>query len=99
MTSLSLPTDVRYPVKILSLLVPSANAKAATSSHNNFKQSTPDVARTTPLFTYTFDRLVNASTTKGKEKETESVVRIYESPLEGVLIDWLVKEGAVLTQK
>jgi hypothetical protein len=97
MTALSLPSDVLYPCTILHLLVPSSKADGAAGA--NFKQTSPQVTRTTPLLTYSFDRPVPAIASKGKARETERTVRTLEAPFEGVVSEFLCREGSILHHK
>jgi hypothetical protein len=93
-TPLFLAQTLPYPITVLRLLVPPSSGKNTKLRH--LRQTSSSIARTTPLFTYEYAATLNtgpdASDLKGKSKE-ERIVEVYESPIEGDLVEWLVNEG------
>ena len=79
-TSLHLPSNLPFPITLHDHLINSSN---------------PTISKTTPLFTYSFPSKQLIKNDKGKGIE-HLEFRTYESPIEGELSEWCVKEGAVI---
>ena len=101
MTTVFLPPGVHLPVTILNLLVPSASALHSGHSRpsKSWRQATAAVKRTTPLFTYSYKLADRKGKGKLDDSEPDNSLQVgsYESPFEGELSDWLVREGTVVT--
>lgn len=101
MTSLYLPSrGVQYPVTVLSQYVPGPSSSLHQPKAANLKQQSSQVARGTPLFAYTYVRLASATSNeaeKDREAETVKEMRVFESPVDGSVEDWLVAEGTVIS--
>jgi hypothetical protein len=93
-TLLHLPSTLPYPITVVRLLVPPSSNPDHRLRH--LRQKTSAISRTTPLFTYEYTTIINAGVStadpKGKSRE-ERILEVYESPVEGDLLEWLVDEG------
>ena len=79
---LRLPRSLHYPITITDLL----------------KQPGTDVDRLEPLFSYFYKTTVTEGDPLGEHEEVEKTFPSrYESPVEGKLIAWKIKKGAVIT--
>lgn len=87
-TALYLPGSLPWPVTINRILRPSKTAHAA-NSRLVAKSSTPTVAKTEALFSYSFQ----TTDRSGLEKQE---TKVWESPVSGEIEQWFISEGAVL---
>ncbi|KAI9754073.1 MAG: hypothetical protein M4579_004856 [Chaenotheca gracillima] len=79
---LKLPSSLHYPITVTELL----------------KQREDEVERLTPLFSYYYVTSVLESNDLGEKKEVEKTFPTrYESPVDGMIIKWNIKAGAVIT--
>ena len=80
---LRLPRSLHYPITVTKLLKP-AGAK---------------VAKTDPLFLYTYETTVREGSRSGEEVQVKKAFPAkFESDLEGQLKIWRIKEGEILGQ-
>ncbi|KAI9809618.1 MAG: hypothetical protein M1825_000050 [Sarcosagium campestre] len=79
---LLLPSSLHYPITITNLL----------------KQPDENVDRLAPLFDYFYKTTVTEGDEFGEEHEVEKTFpSSYESPVEGILKEWKVAEGATIS--
>lgn len=85
-TSLRLPHNLPYPVIIqrLHLLPPTINNN--TSKNETEKEIVTKVNKTDRLLTYSYF-------IENEEGKREKEVRVWESPVNGDLVKWCVREG------
>lgn len=80
---LRLPTSLHYPITVTELL----------------KKPTDNVERRAPLFSYVYETEVTEGDNLGNTWQTlKKYPTRFESSVEGVLIDWKIDEGAVISK-
>lgn len=80
---LRLPTSLHYPITVTELL----------------KQPNDNVERFAPLFSYVYETEVTEGDDLGNTWQTlKKYPTRFESSVEGVLIDWKIDEGAVISK-
>ena len=80
---LRLPTSLHYPITVTELL----------------KQPNDNVKRFAPLFSYVYETRVTEGDSLGNTWQTwKKFPTRFESSVEGVLINWKIDEGAVLSK-
>ncbi|KAI9680743.1 MAG: Carboxy-terminal domain (CTD) phosphatase [Caeruleum heppii] len=79
---LQLPRSLHYPITVTELL----------------RQPNEQLERSTPLFSYSYNTTVTEGNRFGDEIERQKTFPArYESPVEGVLKEWRVQEGTVIS--
>lgn len=80
---LRLPTSLHYPITVTELL----------------KQPNDNVERFAPLFSYVYETEVTEGDNLGNTWQTlKKYPTRFESSVEGVLVDWKIDEGAVISK-
>ena len=80
---LRLPASLHYPITVTELL----------------KQPNDNVERFAPLFSYVYETEVTEGDNLGNTWQTlKKYPTRFESSVEGVLIDWKIDEGAVISK-
>ncbi len=79
---LRLPADLHYPITVTDLL----------------KQPNDNVQRFAPLFSYFYKTTVTEGDDLGNENQVEKTFPTrFESNVEGKLVRWHIRKGAVIT--
>ena len=79
---LQLGRSLHYPITVTELL----------------KQPNDNVERFAPLFSYFYKTTVTEGNRLGEEKQVERTFPTrYESPVDGVLKQWKIEKGTVIT--
>ena len=80
---LRLPTSLHYPITVTELL----------------KQPDDNVERFAPLFSYVYETKVTEGDNLGNTWQTwKKFPTRFESSVEGVLLNWKIDEGAVISK-
>ncbi|KAK7206688.1 hypothetical protein BZA70DRAFT_245834 [Myxozyma melibiosi] len=80
-TEITLPSNLHYPITIVQLIC----------------QSGSEVQKNAPLFSYRYKTKVTQTIDINEEVEVDAeLLASFDSPMEGTLGDWLIKEGDVI---
>ena len=80
---LRLPTSLHYPITVTELL----------------KQANDNVERFAPLFSYVYETKVTEGDSLGNTWQTwKKFPTRFESSVEGVLINWKIDQGAIISK-